>query len=51
MGMPIYGKPGEHGDFYARVKVVLPEKLSSKEIQLFKELAALRQETSYKETI
>ena len=39
-GMPKMG--GGRGDLYARVKVVLPERLSSRERQLFDELRRLR---------
>jgi curved DNA-binding protein len=42
MGMPRYGKAGEAGDLYAKVNVQLPENLSSKETELFQELAKLR---------
>ncbi|NNM95580.1 MAG: DnaJ domain-containing protein [Bacteroidia bacterium] len=41
LGMPRYGKPGEYGDLYAKIKVVLPKKLSDKEEALFKELSTL----------
>lgn len=37
MGMPVFGKE-EFGNLFAKVAVVLPEKLSEKEIQLFTEL-------------
>ena len=40
-GMPKMGGGGR-GDLYARVKVVLPERLSSRERQLFDELRRLR---------
>ena len=39
LGMPKSG--GKKGDLFARVKVVLPEKLSEKEEKLFQELKAL----------
>jgi curved DNA-binding protein len=38
-GMPVYSKPDQQGDLYAKVSVVLPEKLSAKEEELFKKLA------------
>lgn len=41
-GMPKLNDPNAFGNLYARVKVVLPEKLSAKEKELFQELAALR---------
>ena len=40
-GVPHLGKTG-HGDLIARVNVVLPDKLTEKEKELFAELAALR---------
>lgn len=42
-GMPKLKRPGEFGDLYARIKVQIPRELSSRERQLFQELAALRQ--------
>lgn len=41
-GMPKLQKPDQKGDLYAEVKVILPQQLSAKEQELFKELAALR---------
>jgi len=41
-GMPKLADPKKHGDLYAEVKVILPQKLSEREQQLFKELASLR---------
>ena len=41
-GMPKLKDPKEYGDLYAEVKIVLPEKLTEKERQLFEELASLR---------
>jgi curved DNA-binding protein len=40
-GMPRLNEPNEFGDLYAKVRVVLPENLSDKEIKLFRELAEL----------
>jgi len=40
LGMP--RRNGGHGDLYAKVKVVLPDKLSERERELFQELRALR---------
>ena len=37
-GMPLLGKPGQFGDLFASVKVMLPSNLSEREKQLFKEL-------------
>lgn len=41
-GMPKLNEPNAFGNLVARVKVVLPDKLSKKEQELFQELAALR---------
>jgi curved DNA-binding protein len=43
MGMPKFGKENEFGDLYAKVKIILPKKLSEKEVELFKQLALLKQ--------
>jgi DnaJ-class molecular chaperone len=42
--MPVLGK-SSYGDLIARVKVVLPDKLSSEEKKLFEQLAKLRANT------
>lgn len=42
MGMPVYGKHNEFGDLYARINVVIPDNLSEKEKELFRELQGLR---------
>jgi curved DNA-binding protein len=41
-GMPRLGAPSQRGDLYARVRVMLPEPLSERELQAFRELAAAR---------
>jgi len=41
-GMPRLGDPNSRGDLYAKVKIELPEKLSPREKELFRELAKLR---------
>jgi len=41
-GMPRLENPTQHGDLYAKVKVVLPTSLSARERELFQELARLR---------
>jgi curved DNA-binding protein len=41
-GMPQLRDSNKHGDLYAKVKVVLPESLSTKEKELFRELAQMR---------
>ncbi|ACF12532.1 heat shock protein DnaJ domain protein [Chloroherpeton thalassium ATCC 35110] len=43
LGMPDYDLQGKYGDLIATVSVQLPQRLTKKEIALFKELAALRQ--------
>jgi len=42
MGMPVYDRPGHYGDFYAKITIDIPKNLSQKEINLFNELAKLR---------
>lgn len=41
-GMPVLGSPNRKGDLYATVQVSLPKNLSSREKELFKNLAQLR---------
>jgi curved DNA-binding protein len=41
-GMPILRNPSRHGDLYAKLSITLPERLSDRERELFKQLAALR---------
>jgi DnaJ-class molecular chaperone len=42
-GMPkLKGAVGERGDLLARIKVRVPEDLSPRELELFRELRALR---------
>jgi len=41
-GMPMLRNPSEHGDLYIEVQAQLPQDLSSKEKELFRQLAALR---------
>ncbi len=40
-GMPRLNEPNSYGDLYAEVRVVLPDKLSDRELKLFRELAEL----------
>lgn len=47
-GMPRLGNPHQSGDLYAEVKVILPQKLSDKERNLFEELAKLYPADKYK---
>ena len=42
VGMPKFGKENEFGDLYAKVKIILPKKLSVKEIELFEQLSQLK---------
>lgn len=41
-GFPVYNHPGQHGDLYVRVSLQLPEHLTEKEKELFRQLAHLR---------
>lgn len=41
-GMPRLGDPAVRGDLFARVRLVLPENMSERELELFRELAAER---------
>ena len=45
-GMPRLERPAEHGDLYARVRLVLPEPLSADEIETLRTLAERRQARS-----
>ena len=42
MGMPKYGKENSFGDLYLTINILIPQNLSEKEIELFKELQKLR---------
>ncbi|HSI89462.1 MAG TPA: DnaJ C-terminal domain-containing protein [Adhaeribacter sp.] len=41
-GFPVYNHPNQHGDLYIKTVLHLPEKLTEKEKELFKQLAVLR---------
>jgi curved DNA-binding protein len=41
-GMPVLGRPSEHGDLYARLRVLIPQRLTDRERELFQQLASLR---------
>lgn len=43
-GFPVYNQPGQAGDLYVKVILQLPEGLTDKEKELFKQLAQLRNE-------
>ncbi|WP_017732768.1 DnaJ C-terminal domain-containing protein [Nafulsella turpanensis] len=42
-GMPVYGKEDLFGDMYVQVKVVLPQRLSAEEKELFRQLKTLKE--------
>ncbi len=42
MGMPKYGKENSYGDLYLKINVLIPQNLSEKETELYKELQKLR---------
>ncbi|MBG6233469.1 curved DNA-binding protein [Pedobacter sp. CAN_A7] len=42
-GFPVYKKEGEFGDLYVTFQIQIPDKLSPKQTELFKELALLSQ--------
>ena len=41
-GMPRLGQPNSRGDLYARARLVLPEPMSDREVNAFREMAAAR---------
>ncbi len=43
LGMPVYGKANQFGDFFARIAIKTPKHLSEKEKSLFRELAEIRE--------
>ncbi|MCX6120534.1 MAG: J domain-containing protein [Ignavibacteriales bacterium] len=42
LGMPVYGTKNEFGNMYVTVVIQLPDHLSEREIELFKQLSSLR---------
>lgn len=42
LGMPVYGKKDVFGDLYIKLQVDLPENLTTKELELFRQLQSLR---------
>ena len=47
-GMPKYINPAERGDLYVKIHVILPEKLTKNEIELFKDLQDIWEKRSKK---
>ncbi|MBN2611656.1 MAG: J domain-containing protein [Bacteroidales bacterium] len=41
-GIPKYGKPGEAGDLYVQLNIIIPRNLSEEEIKLFRKLKELK---------
>ena len=46
-GMPVYGKPGEKGDLYIQLNVLIPKNLSEKETELFSRLKKNMQKNNF----
>jgi curved DNA-binding protein len=44
-GMPKLGDPQTYGDLFARVRLVLPEPMSDREVEMFRQIAAARVES------
>ena len=42
LGMPLYRKKNESGDLYLKIIIDIPQNLSAREIELFRQLASLR---------
>jgi curved DNA-binding protein len=40
-GMPVYGKAGSYGDLYVNLQVLIPEKLSERQKELFQQLRTI----------
>lgn len=45
-GFPVYKQPGQFGDLYLRLNLTLPQQLTEKEKELFRQLAQLRGEAA-----
>lgn len=41
-GMPVYNKPGQFGDLYIQLNIVIPKNLNREELKLFERLKELR---------
>ena len=41
-GMPVYGKPDSFGDLYVQLKVLIPDKLTDKQKELFEQLKNIK---------
>lgn len=46
MGMPVYNQPGQFGDLYGKINIVMPKNLTQKEIDLFNQLATLKKQNT-----
>ena len=46
-GMPVYGKSGQHGDLYVKLKIKTPVNLSKEEVKLFKKLQEIRDKKAF----
>ena len=42
-GMPVYGHPGQYGDLYVKLKVMIPTNLTEEETALFQKLRQIHQ--------
>ena len=43
-GMPVYDRPGEHGDMYVTVRLRLPKNLKPAEVEFFRKMAESRRD-------
>ncbi len=41
-GFPVYGNKGQYGDFYIKINLKIPEKITEKEKIIFQELSSMR---------
>ena len=46
-GMPVYNTPGQFGDLYVQMNIVIPKNLSKEELNLFKKLKELQNKHAY----
>lgn len=47
-GMPVYDKPGQYGDMYVEINVVIPSNLTSEEKELFEKLKMMKEKKTTK---